>query len=138
MLQTSTPDDYVIATGTSISVREFVTEAFKHVGVNITWEGKGLDEVGIVESSELPVGFLGGKIVSHINVGSVVVRVSERYFRPAEVDSLQGDFSKSAQVLQWKPTKMASEIAADMVNSDLAEEHSRIYGDAPKVGALES
>lgn len=96
MLQQEKPDDYVIATGVQHSVREFVEKAAPYFGMNIYWEGKGLNEVGIDGN------------------GIVRVRVSERYFRPAEVETLLGDSSKAVKVLGWKPEYTFDKLVEDM------------------------
>ena len=101
MLQQKVPDDYVIATGESHSIREFVEEAFKVTGMSpIKWEGKGLNEVGKYK-------------------GRTVVRVDKRFFRPAEVDYLLGDSTKARKELGWKPKVSFKELVKMMVESDL-------------------
>jgi GDP-mannose 4,6-dehydratase len=88
MLQHPTPEDFVIATGEMHSVREFVTKAFAEAGINIRWEGKGIDEKGI-----------------DVATGKVLVEVDPKYFRPAEVEQLLGDPTKAKTLLGWNPTK---------------------------------
>ena len=102
ILQQPEPGDYVLATGETHSVREFVELAFSHVGKKIEWRGKGLDEVGIDSAS-----------------GETVVKIDSRYFRPTEVDLLLGDPSKAHRVLGWKHTVTFPELVAEMVKSDL-------------------
>ncbi len=102
IVQQQEPDDYVLATGETHSVREFVELAFAEVGRKIEWQGKGIDEVGIDSST-----------------GDTVVRIDSRYFRPTEVDLLQGDPSKAKRVLGWEHTVTFPELVSDMVNSDL-------------------
>ena len=112
MLQQKQPDDYVIATGEQYSVREFVERAFAEVGVQIRFEGKGLDEVGVVASVDAAklaearngVATPAGRAAEPLAPGRVVIRVDERYFRPTEVVSLLGDASKAKRVLGWEPT----------------------------------
>ncbi|MFT6982705.1 MAG: GDPmannose 4,6-dehydratase [Crocinitomicaceae bacterium] len=101
MLQQETPDDYVLASDTSHSVREFVELAFAEVGVAIRWQGEGVDEVGLD------------------NDGNVVVEIDPKYFRPAEVDRLWGDSTKARTELNWKTTYSLQEIVSEMVASDL-------------------
>jgi GDPmannose 4,6-dehydratase len=96
------PDDYVLTTGESHSVREFCEGAIGVVGRQIRWRGKGLDEVGIDESS-----------------GKVRVRVDPRYFRPTEVDLLTGDPAKTRRILGWTHKTNFSELAAEMINSNI-------------------
>ena len=103
MLQQDKPEDYVIATGEQYSVREFVARAAEVLGMSITFEGEGLDEVGRDES------------------GRVIVRVDPQYFRPAEVETLLGDASKARQELGWTPETSFDELVREMVESDLEE-----------------
>ncbi len=102
IVQQQEPDDYVLATGETHSEREFVEQAFAEVGRKIEWHGKGIDEAGIDSST-----------------GDTVVRIDLRYFRPTEVDFLQGDPSKAKRVLGWEHTVTFPELVSDMVNSDL-------------------
>lgn len=99
MLQHNEPDDYVIATGKTHSVREFVELAFKHVGIDIRWKGEGLNEKGTDDSDK------------------VRVEVSKKFFRPAEVDVLKGEASKAKKVLGWKPEVSFEEMIRIMVES---------------------
>ena len=103
MLQQDKPEDYVIATGEQYSVREFVARAAEVLGMSITFEGEGVDEVGRDES------------------GRVIVRVDPQYFRPAEVETLLGDASKARQELGWTPETSFDELVREMVESDFAE-----------------
>lgn len=102
MLQQEHPDDYVIATGETHSVREFVERAFAEVGIEIQWEGTGIDEVGIDKKKD-----------------QVIVRIDPRYFRPSEVDLLIGDNSKARAELVWEPKTCFSELIRLMVQSVL-------------------
>lgn len=103
MLQHPTPEDFVIATGEMHSVREFVTKAFAEAGINIRWEGKGIDEKGI-----------------DVATGKVLVEVDPKYFRPAEVEQLLGDPTKAKTLLGWTPTKTSfDELIKKMVRYDL-------------------
>jgi len=102
MLQQEVPDDYVIATGESRSVRVFVEEAFRTVGLKLVWEGGGLDEVGLVD-------------------GKVVVRIDPVYFRPSEVDLLRGDAFKAQKKLKWRPIVHFDSLVGAMVESELDE-----------------
>ena len=97
MLQQDEPDDYVIATGEQHSVREFVEEAAPIFGMKIEWMGEGLDEVGY-----------------DWNTKKTVIRVKERYFRPAEVESLLGDPTKAKEKLGWEPTTSFKQLVEDM------------------------
>jgi GDPmannose 4,6-dehydratase len=102
MLQAAEPDDFVIATGETRTVREFCEMAFAHAGLPLTWQGKGLDERGIGPE------------------GRVLVRVDPRYFRPAEVDLLQGDATKARTKLGWTPGTSFEELVRMMVDADIA------------------
>lgn len=109
MLQADVPDDYVLATGETHTVRSFCDMCFAEVDIPITWEGEGVDERGIGPD------------------GQVLVQVDPRYFRPAEVDLLLGDPSKAKRDLGWEPTVSLAELASMMVQSDLrlSESESR-------------
>ena len=102
ILQQDEPDDYVLATGETHSVREFVELAFNEIGRKISWQGEGVDEVGIDEDS-----------------GKTLVKIDPRYFRPTEVELLLGDPSKARQQLGWQHTTTFPELVAEMVASDL-------------------
>lgn len=97
MLQQDEPDDYVIATGEQYSVREFVEAAAPYFGMNIVWEGEGVNEVGIDK-----------------NTKREVVRVSPKYFRPAEVETLLGDATKAKEKLGWEPKISFNQLVEDM------------------------
>lgn len=103
MLQQDTPEDYVIATGEQYSVREFVNAAAKVIGLNLTWQGRGVDEKAIDEN------------------GHVRVAVSERYFRPTEVETLLGDASKAKQKLGWVPEISFEQLVEEMATQDLRD-----------------
>lgn len=102
MLQQETPDDYVIATNETRSVREFVEEAFKCVDIKIKWQGEGINEVGI-----------------NTDTGNIIVKINPKFYRPAEVDILLGDPSKAEKNLGWKREINFSELVKRMVNNDL-------------------
>ena len=102
MLQQDTPDDYVLATGVTTTIREFATMAFAESGIQVAWRGQGQDEEGYCTES-----------------GNVLVKVDPRYFRPAEVDVLIGDASKAQARLGWKATCSLHELCREMVQADL-------------------
>ncbi|AST06073.1 GDP-mannose 4,6-dehydratase [Anoxybacillus flavithermus] len=103
MLQHDTPEDFVIATGEMHSVREFATLAFKYAGIDIEWQGEGLNEKGIDKAT-----------------GRVLIEVDPKYFRPAEVDQLLGDPTKAKTLLGWNPTKTPfEELVRIMVEADM-------------------
>jgi GDPmannose 4,6-dehydratase len=110
MLQQDQPDDFVIATGVQHTVREFATLAFRHAGIELRWEGKGVEEKGIVvESRE-----------SRVKSGQVVVAVSPDFYRPTDVVNLLGDPSKAKRELGWNPQKTSfEELVALMVKHDM-------------------
>jgi len=103
ILQQERPDDYVLATGETHSVREFVVEAFGQIGRRIEWRGSGADEVGVDKKS-----------------GKTLVAIDPRYFRPTEVDLLLGDATKARQRLGWRPKHSFSDIVSEMVEADRA------------------
>jgi GDPmannose 4,6-dehydratase len=111
MLQHDTPEDFVIATGETHTVREFVEAAFSHVDIEIEWQGKGVDEKGIDKDT-----------------GKVLVEVDPKYFRPTEVDLLIGDPTKAKEELGWEPEVKFKELVQLMVQSDLEaiEKHGDI------------
>lgn len=100
MMQNSMPDDYVVATGNSISVRKFVTLAFEVVGKKVEWWGEGINETGFID-------------------GKAVVEVSKEFYRPNDLNYLKGDPSKIYRVLNWKPSIGVEQLAHEMVNADI-------------------
>lgn len=102
ILQQPEPDDYVIATGKQHSVREFCELAFKEVGIDLEWQGKGLNEKGIDKKT-----------------GRVIIEIDQKYFRPTEVESLLGDATKAREKLGWQPKISFEELVKEMVQSDL-------------------
>lgn len=119
MLQQENPKDYVIATGVQYSVRQFILWAAAELGITLRFEGKGVDEVAVVESIE------NGKAPA-LHAGDIIVRVDRRYFRPAEVATLLGDPSKARQDLGWIPEVSVQEMCAEMVAADfeVAQRHA--------------
>ena len=102
MLQAENPDNYVLATNRTETVRKFVQMAFAYVGIEIEFKGEGVDEVGIDTSS-----------------GKTVVKINSAYYRPAEVDLLIGDYSRAEKKLGWKPQCSLEELCKMMVEADL-------------------
>lgn len=102
ILQNDKPEDFVLATGTTTSIRDFVTMTFKELGIDIEWQGSGVDEKGIDKAT-----------------GKIVVDVNPAYFRPAEVELLLGDSTKARTKLGWKPTYDLQMLCHEMVESDL-------------------
>jgi GDPmannose 4,6-dehydratase len=112
MLQQETPEDYVIATGVTTSVRDFITMAFERLGVEIEYRGQGLNEAGYVRSCTNDYLF---------KVGQEVVKIDPAYFRPTEVDLLLGDATKAQQNLNWKPKYTLRQMIDEMIDADLEE-----------------
>lgn len=110
MLQQEKPDDYVMATGITTTVRDFITKAFYEAGIELTWEGSGVDEKGRDRST-----------------GKVLVEVDPRYFRPAEVELLIGDPTKAITKLGWKPRVSLDELITMMVQADLKEAERELH-----------
>ena len=113
ILQHSNPDDFVIATGIQYSVRDFVNSVAKHIGMTIKWVGEGVDEVGVVDSIK------GQSENLSEWIGKPIVKVDERYFRPAEVETLLGDASKAKKILGWQPKITFDQLVSEMVDSDI-------------------
>jgi len=144
MLQQEKPEDFVIATGESHSVKEFINIAFDHAGIKVEWRGTGPEEKGIVASMDskqygvsskednqerkclgptvyslLPSAYSKGP--SELKAGDVIIEIDPRYFRPTEVESLLGDASKAKAKLGWEPKVRFNELVRRMVNSDIKE-----------------
>jgi GDPmannose 4,6-dehydratase len=103
MLQHNTPEDFVIATGRQFSVREFISLAFKHVNIEIEWQGSGINEKGFVKGTK-----------------NIIIEIDPRYYRPAEVETLLGDPSKAKSLLGWNPSKTSFEKLVEiMMVSDM-------------------
>ena len=119
MLQQDEPDDFVIATGKQISVREFVTLSAREAGIGLKFSGEGVDEIATVSSVE-------GDKSPAVKVGDVIVRVDPRYFRPSEVETLLGDPTKAKEELGWVPEITVEEMCSEMVAHDLekAKQHA--------------
>lgn len=123
VLQQDTPSDYVIATGVTTEVREFVRMAFAEMGVKVAFSGEGMDEKGMIEAID-DVKFtevVGDKYLDCIRkrIGSVIVAVDKQYFRPTEVELLIGNPAKSNAVLGWKPEYDLKSLVEDMILSDV-------------------
>ncbi|MEX6280045.1 GDP-mannose 4,6-dehydratase, partial [Providencia hangzhouensis] len=119
MLQQKQADDFVIATGKQISVREFVRMSAKEAGIELTFSGTGVDEIATVSS-------VNHDIAPHVSVGDVIVRVSPKFFRPAEVETLLGDPTKAKEKLGWVPEITVEDMCKEMVASDIekAKQHA--------------
>lgn len=122
ILQHSVPDDYVIATGVTTSVREFALKTFKFIGINLTFQGKGVHEVGVVDSVDEEIFYeKTGLMKFNINslVGKTILKVDPRYFRPTEVELLIGDSTKAFNNLNWKPKYDINSLISEMVTEDI-------------------
>ena len=120
ILQQSEPDDFVIATGVTTYVRDFIRMAFDRLGMELEFKGEGVNEIAVlagVNRSRLEE--LGVEGVSHLKTGTQLVGVDPRYFRPTEVELLIGDATKARQKLGWKPRHTLSDLVEDMIQSDL-------------------
>ena len=104
ILQHDVPEDFVLATGTTTSIRDFTTQAFSEAGISLEWSGSGLHEVG-----------------KNSQTGKLIVSVDPAYFRPTEVDLLIGDAKKAKDVLGWSPTCDLNKLVSEMISSDLEE-----------------
>ena len=114
MLQQEAAEDFVIATGTQYTVRQFIQWSAAELGVTLRFEGEGLNEKAIVQS-------ITGSNANALKVGDVVIKIDPRYFRPTEVETLLGDPSKAKNKLGWVPEITAQEICREMVAHDLSE-----------------
>ena len=132
MLQQETPEDFVIATGVQYSVRQFVEKAAARLGVTLRWEGKGVEERGVVQQIE-------GEAAPALKTGQVIIRIDPRYFRPAEVETLLGDPSRAKQKLGWEPAISLDQMIDEMIDHDLAQAKQnrllRQHGYAVKISA---
>jgi len=114
MLQQDEPDDFVIATGTQFSVRDFIVWSARELGIELEFRGNGVDEIALVSS-------IDGNEAPGVCVGDVIVKVDDRYFRPAEVETLLGDPSKAKSKLGWLPEITTQQMCSEMVSEDLKE-----------------
>lgn len=105
MMQAEKPDDYILATGETHSVREFVEEAANYLDIELEWQGQGLEEIGIDKKT-----------------GATIIEIDAKYFRPAEVDVLLGDYSKAKEKLNWGPKTKFKDLVRIMVENDLKNE----------------
>lgn len=112
ILQQEAPDDYVIGTGESHTVREFVEKAFSYAGVEIEWHGDGVNRKGKIRS-------LTSTLASTLHVGDTLIEIDPKYFRPTEVDFLKADITKARQKLGWEPRTTFDELIKIMVDYDL-------------------
>jgi len=126
MLQQDKPDDFVIGTGESHSVREFVELSFHYAGIELEWLDNGLHEKGIVSS-------LNQNLTPNIKIGDIAVEIDPHYFRPAEVDYLLADASKARNELGWEPKVTFNELVKIMVDADMEMTGIKPPGEGRKI-----
>jgi GDPmannose 4,6-dehydratase len=119
ILQAQEPEDWVIATGQTTTVRDFVKLSFEYAGIHLRFEGVGVDEKGIIDSIDECKTKSLGLNMEHLALNTTVVEVDSRYFRPTEVDLLLGNPSKAEQKLGWKREFNLQDLVNDMMKSDL-------------------
>lgn len=131
ILQQDQPDDYVVATGVTTSVRDFARMSFDFVGINLSFEGEGLQETAVVQSVDEAkfIKTVGEKYLPVVRslIGQIVLSVDPAYFRPTEVQALLGDPSKAKKVLGWTPEYSLSDIVEDMMKYDIKLMHKEAY-----------
>ena len=111
ILQYKKADDWVIETGKTISIRQFVKLAFEYIGITLTFLNEGIDEIAVID-----------KIKNHklkVKVGQVVLRIDPNYYRPVDVNKLVGDSSKAKRILNWQPKIGINQLIAEMMEHDL-------------------
>jgi GDPmannose 4,6-dehydratase len=126
MVQQNKPDDFVVGTGKSHSVREFLNETFGYVGIGLEWTGKGVKERGRIAS-------LDNAQARGLKKGQTVIEIDPKYFRPTEVDGLQADIRKAKKLLGWEPKVGFADLAKAMVDYDMIRAGLRPPGDGIKI-----
>jgi GDPmannose 4,6-dehydratase len=126
MLQQDEPDDYVVGTGESYTVKEFITYAFSYAGIELEWRGVGVEEKGIVKSVE-------SNLTDHLKPGDIIVEIDPRYFRPTEVEFLQADITKAKQKLGWEPVVKFEHLVKIMVDYDLLQNGMEPKGEGIRI-----
>ena len=119
MLQQEQPEDFVIATGVQYSVRQFIEWSAAELGIQLRFEGQGVDEVAIIDS-------ITGDKAPALKPGQVIIKIDQRYFRPTEVETLLGDPRKAKEKLGWVPEITTKEMCKEMIASDLYEARSHM------------
>lgn len=119
MLQQDTPEDFVIATGVQYSVRQFVEIAARELGIELTWQGSGVEETGVIAA-------ISGDKAQGAKIGQTIVAIDPKYFRPTEVETLLGDPTNARVKLGWVPTTTFAEMVCEMVTHDLDEARRRV------------
>ncbi len=128
MLQQDEPDDYVIGTGDTHSVREFVETAFEYAGIEIEWKGEGENGKGIISSLNPDI-----SSANTLKPGNTIVEIDPRYFRPTEVELLLADISKAKKELKWEPKITFNELVKIMMDSDLASAGVKTHGEGKRI-----
>jgi GDPmannose 4,6-dehydratase len=128
MLQQNTPNDYVVGTGASHTVKEFIETAFAYVGIDLAWEGQGIHEQGIVKN------IYQKSLLKNVGIGDIIIKIDPRYFRPTEVDHLQADISKAKELLCWQPRVNFDELVKIMVDYDLINVGLAPIGEGISIG----
>ncbi len=126
IMQQDTPDDYVIGTGESHSVREFLEQAFNYIGIEIEWEGMGVEEKGIVSSVKQ-------SLPSNMKRGDIIIKIDPRYYRMTEVDFLLADISKAREKLGWEPKIKFKELVRIMIDADIESKGLKPTGEGKKI-----
>jgi GDPmannose 4,6-dehydratase len=119
ILQAEVPEDWVIATGQTTTVRDFVKMSFEYCGINLGFRGEGAEEIGYIDSINQERALELNLNLTHLNIGKEVIAVDKRYFRPTEVDLLLGDPTKAEQKLGWTREFNLRDLVNDMMKSDL-------------------
>jgi GDPmannose 4,6-dehydratase len=119
ILQQNEPDDYVVATGVTTTVRDFTTKAFAEVGIELEYSGEGKDEIARVVRCDYEE--------FQVPVGKTVIRIDPAYFRPTEVDLLMGDASKANQKLKWMPHYQLDDLIKEMVWADVGQRRKELF-----------
>ena len=136
MLQNKEPEDFVLATGETHTVREFVDLSFKSLGIELEWRGSNANEKGIINNVNVDLiieglndvkPMLQDTLLKYIKKGEVVVEVDKNYYRPTEVDLLIGDASKAERILNWKPKTKFEDLVKIMINADFEKVLKRGY-----------
>ncbi len=127
MLQLDTPEDFVVGTGESHSVRDFVEKTFDYCGVEIEWRGEGINEKAIIKSHVSKW--------NSIKIGDIMIEIDPKYFRPTEVHHLLADISKAKKILNWQPKVKFNEIVKIMLDHDLLQNGLEPIGDGAKIMA---
>lgn len=121
MLQQEEPEDFVLATGETTTVRDFCEMAFKHAGIELAWHGEGVNEKGIIASIDKEASTSQLLNSSTLSPGETIIEVDPKYFRPTEVELLLGDATKAKEKLGWQAEYPVDELAKDMIEGDMKE-----------------